>query len=99
MADAVLGPLFENLNSLIQREFGLLWGVKTEVRKLSRTLSTIQAVLADAEVQEVKSKAVQNWSAKLKDAAFDTEDILEDWATTDEPHLLHHRANRPTFGK
>ncbi|KAK9146144.1 hypothetical protein Sjap_006047 [Stephania japonica] len=92
MADAVLGPLFENLNSFIQREFELLWGVKAEVRKLSRTLLTIRDVLADAEVQEVKSKAVQNWLVKLKDAAYDAEDILEDWAT-DEPHLLlHHQA-------
>lgn len=41
--------------------------------------STIQAVLRDAEEKKVKNKALKNWLAKLKDEAYDIEDISEEF--------------------
>ncbi|XP_031281364.1 putative disease resistance protein RGA3 [Pistacia vera] len=80
MADAFVHILLENLNSLIRKEVGLLWGIDKDMKKLSSLLSTIQAVLEDAEEKQVKNKALQNWLQKLKEAAYKVDDILDDCA-------------------
>uniref|UniRef100_A0A5B7AYL3 Putative disease resistance protein RGA2 n=1 Tax=Davidia involucrata TaxID=16924 RepID=A0A5B7AYL3_DAVIN len=81
MAEAFLQVVVENLNSLIHKEIGLLWGVNKEMTKLSSTLSTIQAVLEDAEQKQLQDRAIQNWLRKLKLAAYEVDDILDDCAT------------------
>ncbi|XP_062075956.1 putative disease resistance protein RGA3 [Humulus lupulus] len=78
MADALLNVVFENLNSLVQKEFGLLCGVNKEMEKLSSTLSTIRAVLADAEEKQSSDRAIKNWLHKLSDAAHVLDDVLDD---------------------
>ncbi|XXG50915.1 hypothetical protein AAC387_Pa02g4809 [Persea americana] len=60
-------------------EVGLLVGVKKELRKLSSSFTAIQAGLEDAENQQVTKKAVRDWLGKLKDVAYEMEDILEEW--------------------
>ncbi|GFZ16348.1 hypothetical protein Acr_25g0007570 [Actinidia rufa] len=83
MAISLLSAVLQNLNSLIQEEVGLLWGVHKEMKKLSSTLSTIQAVLEDAELKQMqhKDKAIQDWLQKLKDATYKLDDILDDCST------------------
>ncbi|KAL7250455.1 hypothetical protein ACSBR1_012464 [Camellia fascicularis] len=51
------------------------------MNKLSSTLTTIQAVLEDAEQKQFQDKAIQNWLRKLNDAAYEVKDILDDCAT------------------
>ncbi|GLT55774.1 hypothetical protein SLA2020_288660 [Shorea laevis] len=41
--------MIETLGSLAAKEIGLLWGVKDELQSLRNTVSTIKAVLLDAE--------------------------------------------------
>ncbi|KAK8327369.1 hypothetical protein V6Z11_A11G177800, partial [Gossypium hirsutum] len=48
---------------------------------LTNTLTTIQAVLHDAEEKQWKSEAIKNWLGKLKQAAYDLEDVLDDFKT------------------
>ncbi|CAL5391386.1 unnamed protein product [Camellia sinensis] len=81
MAASFLPFVLQNLNSLIQKEVGLLWGVDKEMKKLSSTLTTIRAVLEDAEQKQFQDKAIQNWLRKLNDAAYEVEDILDDCTT------------------
>ncbi|KAJ4716398.1 Disease resistance protein [Melia azedarach] len=81
MAEAILQVVIENLNSLMGKELGLLYGVEKEMEKLSSTLSTIQAVLEDAEERQPTDKPLQNWLRKLKDAAYELDDILDECAT------------------
>ncbi|KAK4859055.1 hypothetical protein QYF36_026106 [Acer negundo] len=81
MADAFLQFMLEKLDLLIQKEIGLIWGVDKEMEKLSSLLSTIQAVLEDAEEKQIRDKALQNWLRKLKDAAYKVDDILDECAT------------------
>ncbi|KAA8525113.1 hypothetical protein F0562_007023 [Nyssa sinensis] len=81
MANALLNVVLKNLNSLIEEEIGLLWGVDKEMEKLSSTLSTIQAVLEDAEIKQLQDKALQDWLRKLKHAAYAVDDILDECAT------------------
>ncbi|KAI3992479.1 hypothetical protein MKX01_022570, partial [Papaver californicum] len=48
--------------------------------KLQGTLLTIQAVLSDAEKQQNEKDAVTIWLATLKDAVYDAEDVLDEFA-------------------
>ncbi|XP_058078567.1 putative disease resistance protein RGA1 [Magnolia sinica] len=85
MAEVFLSTLVEtmvgNLNSLLLQQFQTARSVKKELRKLESTLSTIQAVLQDAEEQQVKSRALKNWLMKLKGVAYDADDLIDEFLT------------------
>nr|XP_010937794.1 disease resistance protein RGA2-like [Elaeis guineensis] len=85
MAEVILSALvqvlLEKSTSRILRQYGKMWGstVYKQLKKLESTLSTIQAVLQDAEEKQVKNEALKKWLADLKDAAYDAEDILDEF--------------------
>ncbi|KAL5563594.1 hypothetical protein UlMin_033341 [Ulmus minor] len=79
MAEAFLNVLLKNLNSLIQKRVGLLWGVNKEMEKLSSMLSTIVAVLEDAEERQFTDRAIKNWLQKLTDVSDELDDILDEF--------------------
>jgi hypothetical protein len=87
MAEAVLfdvaASIITSLASLAGQQIGLLWGYKDELKKLENTVSTIQAVLLDAEerAQQDKNHAVKDWLGKLKDALYEADDLLDDYST------------------
>ncbi|XP_039129096.1 putative disease resistance protein RGA1 [Dioscorea cayenensis subsp. rotundata] len=56
-----------------------LTGVAKEFRRLQSTLLTIQDVLEDAEARQVNEKALEGWLRKLKDVAFDMDDVLDEF--------------------
>jgi hypothetical protein len=90
MADAVLSALattiMGNLNSSFLRELGLAGSVETEREKLNRTIRTIRAVLQDAEEKQWTSEAIKVWLRDLKDAVYDADDLLSDFANEAQPH-------------
>ncbi|KAG8371946.1 hypothetical protein BUALT_Bualt12G0015600 [Buddleja alternifolia] len=85
MADAFVSALAQtilgNLNSVVLQEIGLAWGLSVELKNLESIFCTIQLVLQDAELKQRKSEALQNWLRKLKNAAYDAENILDQIAT------------------
>ncbi|KAM4133917.1 hypothetical protein ACJW30_01G367900 [Castanea mollissima] len=85
MADILLSALVSsmvgNLNTSALRELGIAWGLRDELDNLESTLSTIQAVLQDAEEKQWKSEAIRNWLRKLKEGAYDADDVLDEFAT------------------
>ncbi|XP_043693318.1 disease resistance protein RGA2-like [Telopea speciosissima] len=85
MAEAILTDLatkiLEGLGSLLIQEIGLASGVKKELSKLKDSLSTINAILLDAETKGSMSHAVRDWLRKLKEVAYDAEDVLDEFAT------------------
>ncbi|XVE91891.1 hypothetical protein REPUB_Repub01dG0050500 [Reevesia pubescens] len=83
IADGILGKL----GNLAFQEIGFVWGVKKELDKLKNTVSTIKAVLLDAEEQHAKSHEVRDWLGKLKDAVYDADDLLDDFST----HVLQRQ--------
>lgn len=83
IADGILGKL----GNLALQEMGLLWGVKQELEKLKNTVSTIKAVLLDAEELKAKSHEVRDWIGKLKDAVYDADDLLDGFST----HVLQRQ--------
>ncbi|KAE8716658.1 hypothetical protein F3Y22_tig00110114pilonHSYRG00562 [Hibiscus syriacus] len=87
MAEAVLfniaDEVLEKLGRLALQEAGLACGVKEQLEKLKNTVSTIRAVLLDAdqEQHDAKSHEVRDWLGKLKDAVYDADDLLDDFST------------------
>ncbi|XP_052877622.1 putative disease resistance protein RGA3 [Gossypium arboreum] len=83
MADAFVSAfvntILDKLTSLSLEQIGLAGSLKTELDCLESTLSTIQAVLLDAEKKQWKSEAIKNWLGKLKQAAYHLEDVLDDF--------------------
>ena len=87
MAEAILLDLarkiIERLGSMAFEEIGSIWGVKDELQKLKDIVSTIQAVLQDAEEKQDMNHQVRNWLMKLRDVAYDADDVLSDFSTED----------------
>ncbi|GMJ12804.1 hypothetical protein like AT3G14470 [Hibiscus trionum] len=83
MADAFVSALFStilnNLASLLRKEVRLAASLKTDLESLHRTFTTIQAVLHDAEQKQWKSEAIKIWLRDLEQAAYDLEDVLDDF--------------------
>ena len=75
------GKVLELLGSLVVQEVKLASGVKTEIENLKSTVSTIQAVLLDAEKQSSHSHQIEDWLSKLKDVLHDADDLLDDFST------------------
>uniref|UniRef100_A0A6N2MXJ1 NB-ARC domain-containing protein n=1 Tax=Salix viminalis TaxID=40686 RepID=A0A6N2MXJ1_SALVM len=71
---------WRNLNSSILQELGLAGSLETDLEHLGRTFTTIQAVLQDAEVKQWKVEAIKVWLGHLKDAAYDVDDLLDEFA-------------------
>ncbi|XP_062151827.1 putative disease resistance protein RGA3 [Alnus glutinosa] len=85
MAESVLfdtaAGIIKSSASLALQEIGLLCGFKDELKKLGKTVSTIQAVLLDAEEQQAHNHAVKDWLGKLKDVMYEADDLLDDYST------------------
>ncbi|XP_040992430.1 disease resistance protein RGA2-like [Juglans microcarpa x Juglans regia] len=86
MAEAILfdvaARIIESLGSLALKEIGLLWGVTDDRDKLKNTVSTIQAVLLDAEEQwAMNNHEVKDWLEKLKDVFYAADDLLDGFST------------------
>ncbi|XP_059590162.1 disease resistance protein RGA2-like [Vitis vinifera] len=75
IAEGVLGKL----GSALIQEVGLAWGVKTELEELKDTLSTIHALLLDAEEKQATNRQISDWLGKLKLVLYDAEDVLDEF--------------------
>ncbi|KAM3752641.1 hypothetical protein ACB098_03G034600 [Castanea mollissima] len=75
----------EVLGSNAFKEIGSIWAVKDEFQKLKGTLSTIEAVLKDAEKKQEQdmNHQLRDWLTKLRDAVYDADDLLADFVTED----------------
>ncbi|KAL5986134.1 hypothetical protein ACLOJK_028124 [Asimina triloba] len=85
MADAALSAslqvVFQSLASPILKEMGSLAGINKDLKKLSRTLLRVQAVLNDAEERQINEEVVRIWLRDLHVVAYDADDVLDEMAT------------------
>nr|TKS01916.1 putative disease resistance protein RGA1 [Populus alba] len=86
MAEGVLFNIAEEiiktLGSLAAQEVALWWGLKDQLRKLNGTVTSIKAVIQDAEEQAQKQNhQIEVWLKKLREAVYDAEDLLDDFST------------------
>ncbi|EHA8591259.1 disease resistance protein RGA2-like [Cocos nucifera] len=83
MAEVLLSPFLKLVmqkaaDRLLQR-FGVMWGIEGKREKLESMLSAIQDKLGDAEERQVEEEGVKRWLAALKDAAYEADDILDEF--------------------
>ncbi|KAK1291963.1 hypothetical protein QJS10_CPB17g01531 [Acorus calamus] len=74
-----LGVLQEIVRSGLLKEFEMISGVREDVEKLRSNLSAIEAVLADANERRVKDRIVDDWLKKVRDVAYQVDDVLDDF--------------------
>ncbi|KAL7122807.1 hypothetical protein ACP275_01G067100 [Erythranthe tilingii] len=97
MAEALLQLVLANLSTLIEDEFALITGVGEEMKKLSSTLSTVQAVVEDAEMKQIESKPIHDWLIKLNELMYEIDDLLDEYATeTSKLKLKNSKLGRYT---
>ncbi|KAG5592369.1 hypothetical protein H5410_042883 [Solanum commersonii] len=87
MAEAFLQILIDNITSFLEGELSLLFGFENEFENLSSRFSTIQAVLEDAQMKQLKDKAIKNWLQKLNATAYKVDDILDEYKYEDSSNI------------
>ncbi|XP_027166483.1 putative disease resistance protein RGA3 [Coffea eugenioides] len=83
VVDALLGStvkvLVEKAINVASEQIGQFVGFKKDLEKLKDTLTLIQAVLRDAEEQQVTQELVKRWLENLEATAFDAGNLLDDF--------------------
>nr|XP_012462258.1 unnamed protein product [Gossypium raimondii] len=64
----------EKIAHLSMEELGLAFNVQSDLRKLKETMSSIKAVLLDAERQQHQNEKLRLCMWKLRDIFYDAED-------------------------
>ncbi|URE16169.1 hypothetical protein MUK42_11588 [Musa troglodytarum] len=81
VASPFIGVVVNKLGATLFEEWGLCRSVRSDARRLQSVLETILNVLDDAEQQPITNKALRGWLTKLKDAALDADDVVDDLLT------------------
>ncbi|PHT41698.1 hypothetical protein CQW23_20552 [Capsicum baccatum] len=96
MADLVLYPvlqvILEKLASPYVQKFHDLYHLRENIEKLQNTLPTARAFLDDAHKRQETDEHVENWLVKLKDVAYQSENLLDEFAA--ESVLCEHRTGK-----
>ncbi|XP_042445799.1 putative disease resistance RPP13-like protein 1 [Zingiber officinale] len=65
----------------VYTKFSLIQGLEDAVDKLQRTHNSIQCLLIDAEALDIVNEAVKGWVCEMKTAAFDAENLIDEFQT------------------
>ncbi|KAK9030779.1 hypothetical protein V6N11_032191 [Hibiscus sabdariffa] len=85
MEKSIVSAVLEKLGSLlmipeeIKQKVELALALEEEIGKVTVHFQGIQSVLQDAESKQVKDANVRNWLKRLKDIAYDVDDVLDEW--------------------
>ncbi|XP_058079874.1 putative disease resistance protein RGA3 [Magnolia sinica] len=77
--------LVSNVMKKLGEEVDSVGGAQAELEKISSTFESIQALLNDAEIIQFHNESMQLWLKKLKDVAYDVEDLLDEMIQWPEP--------------
>ncbi|KAB2609546.1 disease resistance protein [Pyrus ussuriensis x Pyrus communis] len=77
MAEAVVSFVVERLGDLIIQEAKFLHGVSDQVEAARTELQLVQGFLKDADVRQRDDETVHILVAKIRNAAYDLEDVIE----------------------
>ncbi|OMP05217.1 Disease resistance protein [Corchorus olitorius] len=79
MAESVVSFLVERLGDLVIKEASLLWGVEDQVKKMQTELKWMQCFLKDADKRQDEDERVKNWVSEIREAAYDVEDVIDNF--------------------
>ncbi|XP_027182011.1 disease resistance protein RPM1-like [Coffea eugenioides] len=80
MAESVVGFLIKQLSTLLSQESTLLGGIRPDVQFIKDELGSMNAFLRQAEAKEDSDPQLQDWVKQVREVAYDTEDVLDDFA-------------------
>ncbi|XP_027181676.1 disease resistance protein RPM1-like [Coffea eugenioides] len=80
MAESVVGFLIKQLSTLLSQESTLLGGLRPDVQFIKDELGSMKAFLRQAEAKEDDDSQLQEWVKQVREVAYDTEDVLDDFA-------------------
>ncbi|XP_078167897.1 disease resistance protein RGA2-like [Carex rostrata] len=103
MADLLLSSLIpivmrKSADPLVKR-MGEMWGIDDQRKKLHRKLLAVQDVLTDAEEQGDAKPSVKSWLAELKSAAYDADNVLDEFCYEELRRDAVARGHNLCFGK
>lgn len=81
MASTLIKAVLHKLADEAVKQVVRVKGIRSELKDLEKTLSSIQALLVDATNKEIKGFRVQKWLNDLQHLAYDIDDILDDLET------------------
>ncbi|XP_022684748.1 putative disease resistance protein RGA1 [Setaria italica] len=84
LTSAVVGIAKDKLAAAITEQANLLWNFGGDLGYMNSVLEAISAALQDAERRSAKEKLVELWLKRLKHAALDITDMLEDYQDTSD---------------
>ncbi|KAF2320674.1 hypothetical protein GH714_029940 [Hevea brasiliensis] len=104
VAFSVAEQVITKLGSLAFQEIELISGAKDDLKKLENSLSTIKAVLIDAEEKQEKSLAVKSWLRRLQDIVYEADELVDEVATKDLQRIVQAQsrgkvATQPPFNE
>ncbi|XP_027180836.1 disease resistance protein RPM1-like [Coffea eugenioides] len=80
MAETVLSFVLDKLSTFLREEGRLLGGLRQEVQFIRDELGHMRAFLREAEAKEEDAQPrLQEWIKQVREAAYDTEDILDEF--------------------
>ena len=79
IAKDIAGKVLDQLGSLVYKELSSAWGVRSDLTKLECTVSAIEAVLLDAEANQVSGRGRSLWLGQLKDVLNEAENVLDEF--------------------
>ncbi|XP_071926196.1 disease resistance protein RPM1-like [Coffea arabica] len=79
MAESTVGFLINQLSTLLSQEITLLGGLKSDVQFIKAELGSMKAFLREAEAKEDNDSQLQEWLKQVREVAYDTEDVLDDF--------------------
>ncbi|KAM3738928.1 hypothetical protein ACB098_09G166400 [Castanea mollissima] len=76
---SIASNVIDKIGTYAFQEICSAGGISEDMKKLERTMSTIQAVLLDAEEKQVKNPGLIVWLGQLKDVFHDATDVLDEF--------------------
>uniref|UniRef100_A0A0D9XQB0 Disease resistance N-terminal domain-containing protein n=1 Tax=Leersia perrieri TaxID=77586 RepID=A0A0D9XQB0_9ORYZ len=84
LASAVLKMAGDQIGSAITGQIKLQWDFNDDLEDMKMTLETISASLKDAERLSINSAEVLLWLKRLKGAAYDIADMIDEFEADTE---------------
>lgn len=84
LTSAIVKIAKDKLASALAEQANLLWNFSDDLEDMNSVLESISAALHDAEKRSAKEERVQLLLKRLKHAATDISDMLEDYQDTSE---------------
>ncbi|CDP20783.1 unnamed protein product [Coffea canephora] len=80
MAESVVGFLIKQLSTFLSQDSTLLGGFRPDVQYIKDELGSMKAFLRQAEAKEDNDSQLQEWVKQVREVAYDTEDVRDDFA-------------------